>query len=297
MKDWSRRHVLRATAGPRSPCRWPRWAADWPPQRNPQAPPPAQVRSSRPARHRRSRAGDVLHPRRPARRGVDPARHRRGHRAPIASSSIASCTPPVRHRLAESLRNQPCRPIARRRRSPRIRSPTTPTPTPSSAPTTRTPSRSSATTSRSRTRPAARTSSSSATTCCTGSTSTTPATARADIVYEFRFTTTIRNPNTFLYNTGPIASLTSPNFNRPQTYTVTEVRGNRRRQLGNEPADPAVQHRATVHTELPGAGQRGDQPGRATASRCSPGSGSTASTSTSARCSTSPSCGRSRTCT
>ena len=38
----------------------------------------------------------------------------------------------------------------------------------------------------------------------TGSTSTTTATARADVIYEFRFTTEVRNPDTFLYNTGPI---------------------------------------------------------------------------------------------
>src|SRR5262249_28755394 len=31
--------------------------------------------------------------------------------------------------------------------------------------------------------------------------------AMADIVYQFRFTTQITNPNTFLYNTGPIGSL------------------------------------------------------------------------------------------
>ena len=62
--------------------------------------------------------------------------------------------------------------------------------------------------------------------------------ARADIVYEFRFDTTIRHENTFLYNTGPIDSLTSTNFNRPQTMTVTEVRGNRRRVLGRNLATP-----------------------------------------------------------
>src|SRR5271170_4797845 len=28
-----------------------------------------------------------------------------------------------------------------------------------------------------------------------------------DVTYQFRFTTTIANPNTFLYNTGPIQSL------------------------------------------------------------------------------------------
>ena len=43
------------------------------------------------------------------------------------------------------------------------------------------------------------------------------------ITYQFRFTTTITNPNTFLYNTGPISSLTDPNWNRRQTYSVTKV--------------------------------------------------------------------------
>src|ERR1700710_2969050 len=48
-------------------------------------------------------------------------------------------------------------------------------------------------------------------------------TAQADISYEFRFKTIIRNPNTFLYNTGPITSIDSTNWNRPQTYSVTRV--------------------------------------------------------------------------
>ena len=43
---------------------------------------------------------------------------------------------------------------------------------------------------------------------------------RADISYEFRFHTTVRDPDTFLYNTGPIESLSSPNWNRVQTYSV-----------------------------------------------------------------------------
>src|SRR5690242_11144447 len=47
---------------------------------------------------------------------------------------------------------------------------------------------------------------------------------RADIVYEFRFTTKVRNPNTFLYNTGPITSIDSPNWNRPQFYTVRRIK-------------------------------------------------------------------------
>jgi uncharacterized protein DUF4331 len=44
-----------------------------------------------------------------------------------------------------------------------------------------------------------------------------------DISYQFRFTSQLRNPNTFLYNTGPIAAPDSPNRNAYQTYTVTKV--------------------------------------------------------------------------
>jgi hypothetical protein len=44
-----------------------------------------------------------------------------------------------------------------------------------------------------------------------------------DITYEFQFKTQILNPNTFLYNTGPITSLTDPNYNYRQTYTLTKV--------------------------------------------------------------------------
>ena len=67
---------------------------------------------------------------------------------------------------------------------------------------------------------------------------------RPDVIYEFRFKTTVANPNTFLYNTGPIASLDSPNFNRRQTYSVTEVRKNRApRKLGDNLHVAAVQRR------------------------------------------------------
>jgi uncharacterized protein DUF4331 len=45
-----------------------------------------------------------------------------------------------------------------------------------------------------------------------------------DLTYRFRFTTRTRNPNTFLYNVGPINSLGDPNWNRPQTYSVTLIR-------------------------------------------------------------------------
>src|SRR5205814_692413 len=36
--------------------------------------------------------------------------------------------------------------------------------------------------------------------------------AVADVTYQFTFTTQVSNPNTFLYNTGPITSLDSPNW-------------------------------------------------------------------------------------
>ncbi|WP_063627912.1 DUF4331 domain-containing protein [Actinospica robiniae] len=45
----------------------------------------------------------------------------------------------------------------------------------------------------------------------------------ADISYQFRFTTTVSDPNTFLYNTGQITSLDSPNWNRRQFAGVTRV--------------------------------------------------------------------------
>jgi hypothetical protein len=55
----------------------------------------------------------------------------------------------------------------------------------------------------------------------------TNADAKEDVTYQFRFKTETRNPDTFLYNTGPITSLTDTTWNRPQTYTVTRVRGAR----------------------------------------------------------------------
>jgi hypothetical protein len=46
-----------------------------------------------------------------------------------------------------------------------------------------------------------------------------------DIFYQWDFDTEIVNPNTFLYNSGPIDSLDSPNLNVRQTYTLSEGRG------------------------------------------------------------------------
>src|SRR6478736_6143848 len=46
---------------------------------------------------------------------------------------------------------------------------------------------------------------------------------RPNVTYQFRFTTTITNEETFLYNTGPITALNSPSWNRRQSYSVTKV--------------------------------------------------------------------------
>jgi hypothetical protein len=53
---------------------------------------------------------------------------------------------------------------------------------------------------------------------------------RSGVTYQFRFTTETTNPNTFLYNTGPITSIHDhDHWTRPQFYSVTRVeyRGNR----------------------------------------------------------------------
>ena len=49
--------------------------------------------------------------------------------------------------------------------------------------------------------------------------------ALPEIEFQFRFQTTLQNPETFLYNTGPIGSLTDPNWNKRQLYSVSVVRG------------------------------------------------------------------------
>lgn len=45
--------------------------------------------------------------------------------------------------------------------------------------------------------------------------------AEPDITYQFRFTTKVGDPDTFLYNTGPITTLSSMTWNRKQFYSVT----------------------------------------------------------------------------
>jgi Domain of unknown function (DUF4331) len=59
-----------------------------------------------------------------------------------------------------------------------------------------------------------------------------------DISYQFRFTTVNNIPSSFLYNDGPITSLTPPspssNWNRQQTYSLTRVDNNPYNRWRNE---------------------------------------------------------------
>jgi Domain of unknown function (DUF4331) len=101
--------------------------------------------------------------------------------------------------------------------------------------------------------------------------------ALPELEFQFQFRTTLQNPNTFLYNTGPIGSLTDPNWNKRQLYSVSVVRGpgaNGANVLGRDLACPPCNigprstpnydalAAAAVHS-LPGgisvfAGQRND---------------------------------------
>jgi hypothetical protein len=72
-----------------------------------------------------------------------------------------------------------------------------------------------------------------------------------DITYRFGFNTKTRNPNTFLYNTGPIDSLSDADWNRPQTYSVTRITKAGATALGSGLTTPPVNvgPRSTPHYE------------------------------------------------
>lgn len=64
--------------------------------------------------------------------------------------------------------------------------------------------------------------------------------AEPRVTYQFRFTTQVQNPNTFLYNTGPVSGLSDANLNVRQTYTVTRVTSSGKTVLGSGiPVAPA----------------------------------------------------------
>ena len=63
--------------------------------------------------------------------------------------------------------------------------------------------------------------------------------ATDDVTYQFRFRTQVQNPNTFLYNTGPIASPADANFNVQQVYSVQRIdRSGSHMLLANQPTPP-----------------------------------------------------------
>jgi len=61
-----------------------------------------------------------------------------------------------------------------------------------------------------------------------------------DITYRFQFFTTVKNPNVPLYNTGPIESLDSENWNIRQGYNVTKITKDGSEQLPIEGVVPPV---------------------------------------------------------
>jgi Domain of unknown function (DUF4331) len=60
----------------------------------------------------------------------------------------------------------------------------------------------------------------------------------ADVIYEFAFETTVANADSFLYNSGPILSLDSANWNRKQSYSVTRISRGRSQTLAENLACP-----------------------------------------------------------
>jgi len=65
-------------------------------------------------------------------------------------------------------------------------------------------------------------------------------TAQADITFQFRFHTKVRNPKTFLYNTGQINDIGDTSWNRPQYYSVTKVHNGTSTVIASNLACPPV---------------------------------------------------------
>ncbi len=64
--------------------------------------------------------------------------------------------------------------------------------------------------------------------------------AESDITYRFRFHTEVRDPKTFLYNTGPISSIHDTTWNRPQFYSITRIKNGKRKVIAHRLACPPV---------------------------------------------------------
>jgi hypothetical protein len=78
---------------------------------------------------------------------------------------------------------------------------------------------------------------------------------KPEISYVFNFSNRVRDPNTFLYNTGPIGSLNSPKWNRRQFYSVTRVEGDDTTKYGTAPAaNGHKHHKPKLKTHVLGRG-------------------------------------------
>ncbi len=62
---------------------------------------------------------------------------------------------------------------------------------------------------------------------------------RPDVSFWFQFKTSVANGGTFLYNTGQVTSISDPDQNVRQTYTVTRTKGARSANLGRGTVAPA----------------------------------------------------------
>lgn len=60
----------------------------------------------------------------------------------------------------------------------------------------------------------------------------------SDIAYRFNFHSEVLRSDTYMYNTGPISALDSPDWNRRQFYTVSKVVGGRETVIGEHLASP-----------------------------------------------------------
>ena len=118
--------------------------------------------------------------------------------------------------------------------------------------------------------------------------------AEEEITYQFRFHTETRNPDTFLYNTGPITSLDDTELEPAADLRRDAGHGDRQREHGHASA-PTSRRRPTTSARARRRTTRRWPPRPCTrcpeASRCSPASATIRSSWTSARSSISPASG------
>ena len=106
-----------------------------------------------------------------------------------------------------------------------------------------------------------------------------------DITFQWRFTTEVRNPQTFLYNTGPVTSLDDPDLERaavlpPDAHRRSAAHGHGHRLSGRLPVPPPnIGPRSTPNYGALGGGIQQSCPATCA---CSPASATRASTSISA---------------